>query len=41
MESRGEPVEHYDYRLERGDWRSPVDVEIVGLDRALQLFGAA
>jgi RimJ/RimL family protein N-acetyltransferase len=41
MESRGEPVEHYDYRLERGDWRSPVHVEIVGLDPALQLFGAA
>jgi RimJ/RimL family protein N-acetyltransferase len=41
MESRGEPVEHYDYRLERGDWRSPVDVEIVGLEPALQLFGAA
>ena len=41
MESRGEPVEHYDYRLERGHWRSPVPVEIVGLEPALQFFGAA
>jgi RimJ/RimL family protein N-acetyltransferase len=41
MESRGEPVEHYDYRLERGDWRTPVPVELIGLERALPLFGAA
>jgi RimJ/RimL family protein N-acetyltransferase len=41
MQSRGEPVEHYDYRLERGDWRSPVQVELIGLEPALPLFGAA
>lgn len=37
---RGEPVEHYDYRLERRDWRCPTDVEITGLEPALPLFGA-
>lgn len=41
MESRGEPVEHLDYHLERGAWRSPVEVEISGLSPALSLFGAA
>jgi RimJ/RimL family protein N-acetyltransferase len=40
MESRGEPVEHYDYRLERADWASPVQVEIGGVKPALALFGA-
>jgi RimJ/RimL family protein N-acetyltransferase len=40
MLSRGEPVAHYDYRLERGSWRSPVEVEIAGLEPALPLFGA-
>ena len=38
---RGEPVEHYDYRLERSEWRCPIEVEIEGLDTALPLFGAA
>jgi RimJ/RimL family protein N-acetyltransferase len=41
IESRGEPVEHYDYRLERADWRSPVDLELTGIEAALTLFGAA
>jgi RimJ/RimL family protein N-acetyltransferase len=41
MESRGAPVEHLDYRLERAAWRSPVEVEIAGLNPALPLFGAA
>ena len=41
MESRGQPVEHFDYRLERTDWQSPVEVEITGLEKALPLFGAA
>lgn len=36
---RGEPVEHYDYRLERADWRSPIPVEIEGLEACLPLFG--
>jgi RimJ/RimL family protein N-acetyltransferase len=40
MESRGAPVEHYDYRLERGDWISPTEVKIRGLGPALPLFGA-
>lgn len=41
MQSRGEPVEHYDYRLERADWRCPLAVEITGLETSLPLFGAA
>ena len=40
LESRGEPVEHYDYRLERADWASPVVVRLEGLEQALPLFGA-
>jgi RimJ/RimL family protein N-acetyltransferase len=37
---RGEPIPHYDYRLEAADWSSPVPVEIDGLEPCLQLFGA-
>jgi RimJ/RimL family protein N-acetyltransferase len=37
---RGEPVEHYDYRLERADWRCPIAVEIEGLEACRPLFGA-
>jgi RimJ/RimL family protein N-acetyltransferase len=40
LESRGEPVEHLEYRLERGDWVSAVPVEIAGVGPALPLFGA-
>jgi RimJ/RimL family protein N-acetyltransferase len=36
---RGEPVPHYDYRIERGEWRCPIPVEIDGLEPALPLFG--
>jgi RimJ/RimL family protein N-acetyltransferase len=36
---RGEPVEHYDYRLERADWTCPVAVELAGVAPALPLFG--
>jgi RimJ/RimL family protein N-acetyltransferase len=36
---RGEPVLHYDYRLERDEWRCPIRVEIEGLEPALPLFG--
>ena len=36
---RGEPIPHYDYRLEREDWRCPIAVEIEGLEAALPLFG--
>jgi len=38
---RGEPVKHYDYRLDRADWRCPLEVRIEGLEAALPLFGAA
>jgi RimJ/RimL family protein N-acetyltransferase len=37
---RGEPVEHYDYRLERVDWHCPIEVAITGVEAALPLFGA-
>jgi RimJ/RimL family protein N-acetyltransferase len=37
---RGEPVEHYDYRLERADWHCPIPVELEGVERSLPLFGA-
>lgn len=36
---RGEPVPHFDYRLERDEWHCPIPVEIVGLEPALPLFG--
>jgi RimJ/RimL family protein N-acetyltransferase len=38
---RGTPVPHHDVRIERADWRSPVAVEISGLENCLALFGAA
>jgi len=38
---RGEPVEHYDYSLERVHWRCPLPVQLEGLEPALPLFGAA
>ncbi len=41
MESRAQPVKHLDYRLDRRDWRCPVEVEIAGLESALPLFGGA
>jgi RimJ/RimL family protein N-acetyltransferase len=41
MQSRGEAVEHYDYRLDRAGWRCPVRVELTGLEPALPLFGAS
>jgi RimJ/RimL family protein N-acetyltransferase len=37
---RGDPVVQHEYRLERPDWRSPIPVEIEGLEPCLQLFGA-
>ena len=37
---RGDPVAHYDYRLERDDWRSPIEVELTGVESVLPLFGA-
>jgi RimJ/RimL family protein N-acetyltransferase len=36
---RGEPVPHLDYRIERDEWRCPIQVEIEGLEPALPLFG--
>jgi RimJ/RimL family protein N-acetyltransferase len=41
VQSRGEPVEHYDYRLDRADWECPIAVDVTGLEPALPLFGAA
>jgi RimJ/RimL family protein N-acetyltransferase len=38
---RGVPVEHTDVELRRRDFRPPVAVEIVALERLLPLFGAA
>ncbi len=32
---RGEPVTQENYRLDRPDWRCPIPVEIVGLERCL------
>jgi RimJ/RimL family protein N-acetyltransferase len=37
---RGEPIPHYDYRIERTEWRCPIDVEVEGVEPALPLFGA-
>jgi RimJ/RimL family protein N-acetyltransferase len=37
---RGEPIQHYDYRLDRTDWRCPIAVGIEGLETTLPLFGA-
>lgn len=36
---RGEPVSNRLFRLERADWRPPFEVEIVGLEPCLPLFG--
>jgi RimJ/RimL family protein N-acetyltransferase/ribosomal protein S18 acetylase RimI-like enzyme len=38
---RGEPLDHTDLELRRENFRSPVPVEIVGLEPLLPLFGAA
>jgi RimJ/RimL family protein N-acetyltransferase len=37
---RGEPIRHYDYRLERKDWRCPISVDLSGVESARHLFGA-
>ena len=37
---RGDPVEHFDYRLERDAWSCPIPVEVEGIKPALPLFGA-
>jgi RimJ/RimL family protein N-acetyltransferase len=37
---RGEPVVHHDLRLAREDWRCPVAVEVEGVERCRELFGA-
>jgi RimJ/RimL family protein N-acetyltransferase len=38
---RGEPVEKYDFRIERADWRPPFPVEIEGAEACLALFGVS
>jgi RimJ/RimL family protein N-acetyltransferase len=35
---RGEPVTHFNYRIEREEWHCPIPVEIEGLDAARHLF---
>jgi RimJ/RimL family protein N-acetyltransferase len=37
---RGQPQEKYELRIERSAWRSPIPVEIAGLEVCLALFGA-
>ena len=37
---RGEPVDHYDYRLDRAEWSCPIPVDLDGLAPSLPLFGA-
>ena len=37
---RGEPVEKYDFRIEREEWRCPFDIELAGVEPCLPLFGA-
>jgi hypothetical protein len=36
---RGEPVVHHDVRLERAEWRCPIEVEMEGVAPCLPLFG--
>ena len=36
---RGVPVPRLDLRIERGDWHTPIPVEIEGLAPCLHLFG--
>jgi RimJ/RimL family protein N-acetyltransferase len=38
---RGQSQEKYDLRLERTAWRSPIPVEIAGLEPCLALFGVS
>jgi hypothetical protein len=41
LRPRGEPVVHHDLVLEREDWRSPIEVELEGVEPCLPFFGAA
>jgi RimJ/RimL family protein N-acetyltransferase len=41
LSPRDEPIPHRNYRLAREDWRSPVPVEIEGLEACLPLFGVS
>jgi len=36
---RGEPLRHFDYRMEATEWRAPFTIHIEGLEQALPLFG--
>jgi RimJ/RimL family protein N-acetyltransferase len=38
---RGKPLAHYDLRIERDAWASPVPIEIAGLDGCLALFAVS
>ena len=37
---RGEPFVRHDLRLDRDDWRCPIEVELAGVEPCLPLFGA-
>jgi RimJ/RimL family protein N-acetyltransferase len=37
---RGEPIDHYDYRLDKSEWQCPIPVELEGVGPCLPLFGA-
>jgi RimJ/RimL family protein N-acetyltransferase len=41
LSPRGEPIAHRNYRLARADWRTPVAVEVEGLEPCLRLFGVS
>lgn len=41
LSPRGEPIPHYEYRIEHTQWNCPIAVEIEGVEPALPLFGAA
>lgn len=38
---RGEPMQKYDLRIRREDWRCPFDVRLEGVEACLPLFGAS
>jgi RimJ/RimL family protein N-acetyltransferase len=38
---RRQPVEKYDFRIDRAEWRPPFQIEIEGAEACLPLFGAS
>lgn len=37
---RGEPLDRYDLRIDRAEWRAPIPITLAGLGPCLALFGA-